>query len=129
METESRRYRVVYDDDLDTWSVVKTPFNGIYFAGTKLQCEQFVASHQPEFGSRMNVRTGFDSQAVQQHAAHDPSRVPYVNAYCVYRKLDPDALMMKSVENGMSPQDANALSWAMHGCVFVQQSVSFRVPL
>jgi hypothetical protein len=101
METESRRYRVVYDDDLDTWSVVKTPFNGIYFAGTKLQCEQFVASHQPDFGSRMNVRTGFNSQAVQQHAAHDPSRVSYVKAHYVYRKLDPDVLMMNSAEGGM----------------------------
>ncbi|HEU0149404.1 MAG TPA: hypothetical protein VFR21_21310 [Bradyrhizobium sp.] len=32
MQVKSRCYRIIYDDDLDTWSVVTTPFNGIYFA-------------------------------------------------------------------------------------------------
>jgi hypothetical protein len=41
---------------------------------------------------------------------------------CVYRKLDSGVLMMKSPENGMGSQDANALSRTMHKCVFVQGS-------
>jgi hypothetical protein len=59
MQTKSRCYRVVYDDDLDTWSVVTMRFDGVYFAGTKSQCEQFVAHHDINFNHRRNPRTGF----------------------------------------------------------------------
>ena len=45
MQTASRTYCVVYDDDLDTWSVVTTPIGGIHFKGTKPLCERFVADH------------------------------------------------------------------------------------
>ena len=49
MQAKSRTYRVVYDDDLDMWSVVTSPFEGIYFKGTKPLCERFVVdnSEQP----------------------------------------------------------------------------------
>jgi hypothetical protein len=60
MQTKSRCYHVVYDDDLDTWSVVRIPFDGVYFAGTKPQCVQFVAHHDINFNHRRNPRTGFD---------------------------------------------------------------------
>jgi hypothetical protein len=40
----TRSYSVVYDDDLDSWSVVSTPFDGLYFVGTKPQCEAFVTT-------------------------------------------------------------------------------------
>jgi hypothetical protein len=43
MQSTSRTYRVLYDDDLDMWSVVTAPFDGIYFKGTKPLCEKFVA--------------------------------------------------------------------------------------
>ena len=39
-----RSYSVVYDDDLDSWSVVSTPFDGLYFVGTKAECEAFVTT-------------------------------------------------------------------------------------
>lgn len=48
MQGKSGFYRVVYDDDLDTWSVVRTPVDGIYFAGTKLQCKRFVAHNDKD---------------------------------------------------------------------------------
>ena len=40
-----RCYHVAYDDDLDTWSVVAIPFDGIYFRGSKMQCEAFALKH------------------------------------------------------------------------------------
>ena len=40
----TRSYSVVYDDDLDSWAVVSTPFDGLYFVGTKSQCEAFVTT-------------------------------------------------------------------------------------
>lgn len=40
----TRSYSVVYDDDLDSWSVVSTPFDGLYFAGSKSECEAFVTT-------------------------------------------------------------------------------------
>ena len=43
MEPTSRTYCIVYDDDLDMWSVVTAPFNGIHFRGTRPLCERFVA--------------------------------------------------------------------------------------
>jgi lipocalin len=39
-----RSYSVVYDDDLDSWSVVSTPFDGVYFVGAKPHCEAFVTT-------------------------------------------------------------------------------------
>jgi hypothetical protein len=60
MQAKSRRYRVIYDDDLDTWSVVTMPFDGVYFAGTKSQCEQFVARHDINFTHRRKSRASFD---------------------------------------------------------------------
>jgi hypothetical protein len=60
MQAKSRRYRVIYDDDLDTWSVVTMPFDGVYFAGTKSQCEQFVAHDDINFNNRRKPRTSFD---------------------------------------------------------------------
>jgi hypothetical protein len=60
MQAKSRRYRVVYDDDLDTWSVVTRPFDGVYFAGTKSQCEQFVARRDIPFNDRRKPQTSFD---------------------------------------------------------------------
>jgi hypothetical protein len=44
-QRNSRCYRVVYDDDLDTWSVVAIPFDGIYFTGSKMQCEAFATKY------------------------------------------------------------------------------------
>jgi hypothetical protein len=43
--TELALLRVVYDDDLDTWSVVAIPFDGIYFTGSKMQCEAFATKY------------------------------------------------------------------------------------
>jgi hypothetical protein len=60
MQAKSRCYRVIYDDDLDTWSVVTMPFDGVYFAGTKSQCELFVARHDTNFNHRRKPRTSFD---------------------------------------------------------------------
>jgi hypothetical protein len=60
MQAKSRCHRVAYDDDLDTWSVVTMPFDGVYFAGSKLQCEQFVARHDTNFNHRRKPRTSFD---------------------------------------------------------------------
>jgi hypothetical protein len=60
MQSKSCCYRIVYDDDLDTWSVVAMPFDGIYFAGTKSQCEQFVAHQLTNFSRRRKPRTSFD---------------------------------------------------------------------
>ena len=37
-------YSIVYDDDLDSWSVVSTPFDGLYFLGSKPECEAFVTT-------------------------------------------------------------------------------------
>ena len=39
-----RSYSVVYDDDVDSWSVVSTPFDGLYFVGTKSRCDAFVTT-------------------------------------------------------------------------------------
>ena len=40
----TRSYSIVYDDDLDSWSVVSTPFDGLYFLGSKPECEAFVTT-------------------------------------------------------------------------------------
>ena len=45
VQRNSRCYRVIYDDDLDTWSVVAIPFDGVYFSGSKMQCEAFATKH------------------------------------------------------------------------------------
>ena len=48
MSARTLPYSVVFDDDLDTWSVVKTPFDGVYFAGSKVACEAFAATRHRE---------------------------------------------------------------------------------
>jgi hypothetical protein len=60
VQDKSGSYRVVYDDDLDTWSVVRTPVNGIYYAGTKAQCKRFVAHHDKNFTIEENRGPSFN---------------------------------------------------------------------
>ena len=76
MQSKSCCYRVIYDDDLDTWSVVTTPFDGIYFAGTKSQCEQFLrmgrrslsTARKPMFRARNHDDVPHDLRAVDRGA-------------------------------------------------------------
>jgi hypothetical protein len=65
-------------------------------------------------------RTG-NVRAISQRGAHAP--VARKRRSCVYRKLDPDVLVMKSAEYGMRFQCAETLDWTTDRRVFVKGSV------
>lgn len=72
MQAASRTYRVVYDDDLDIWSVVTTPFEGVHFKGTRPLCETFVAysSGQPRIaGTFGTLAKSYESYIPNLHVS------------------------------------------------------------
>ena len=82
MQAASGTYRVVYDDDLDIWSVVTTPFEGVHFKGTRPLCERFVADNggQPRIAVSGTLAKSYESHIPKLHVS------AFGPAFCVTRQ-------------------------------------------